>query len=956
MTSTEHAVNVSGVVVLNDDDAHSYSNAYCMRHRDENGSVVHRKESCPACQKECHPQALLEKRRPLISQQLHSLQHENNDDDDDDDDDDDVMSSLSAQMHHMQRVLLSQKDRQVQELTDKVQALQKELTDKEVQIALLQQRLLQHEKSYNKELAETEDQIASFLSSQQQEELEKATHDSLSPESPPLQNVDENPTGDVDENPTGETRVGNEEETEDDPLQLGDPTFAEDAGISLKEEPTGKAKEEDKRKAIRPSDHFTSRVLEDDELAVANVVFVCTVVRRGTAANCPQVLGQKQKRFDRNDMSADGSLIELYTVALPRLADIGDLKLQLQNVSGIPANQLKLCKLEEVPVRNDAMEGSPSKNRQKVTALRDDKEGPCLQLAKSLESSEGGNSAAAPIRIVAFENTIRPRPPLVDTIDHDNVDDNRLTDENVAARAYTPTNRRIILEQVTCYGDKSECRVFDSDPLPISKAISRTLWPLTSQEFKLGLRVDAIDHLGHWFPGSVVEIIEDDDEKSDSVSKVIVHFDNFSSKWDETYTIQSFTRGEVCPLYSHATPRMRPTEFPVYHRYLDRSTRKPFLFGHDFFIQCQSEWSTARAGAHILAQAARFLQTNTEFTSHGPVDVNEIEDDDRANSMAHPICDNAQSSISELIDLLLDSDREYVKAALGVSDDGTDLLDDTFRNPLFDPREKTELLVSKVSGLLHMLPFEVRLATIEFPCGGGKKGTIHEEIPYPFSLLQTIGNVIHAQHAIALHWREGPFDKKNNPAMYTAQSTAIGETCAGRDEEIKADIFQPGDQLFVADAAVSPNEEPAKNEKDDTTKEIIKSSDRFTPRVVEDEEPTVGLKAAASSTCGENCHRVTNQQLLDPYGGKGIYTGTVLSSIYVTLPHGSGRMVYEDDGHTYEGDWHRGHWHGWGRATFSNGDAYEGLYRDDQRHGQGKYTWRDGRKYKCAYALLCRSE
>lgn len=40
-----------------------------------------------------------------------------------------------------------------------------------------------------------------------------------------------------------------------------------------------------------------------------------------------------------------------------------------------------------------------------------------------------------------------------------------------------------------------------------------------------------------------------------------------------------------------------------------------------------------------------------------------------------------------------------------------------------------------------------------------------------------------------------------------------------------------------------------------------------------------------------------------------------------------------------------GRWHGFGTASFSNGDSYEGGYRFDQRHGKGIYKWHDGRTY-----------
>ena len=90
------------------------------------------------------------------------------------------------------------------------------------------------------------------------------------------------------------------------------------------------------------------------------------------------------------------------------------------------------------------------------------------------------------------------------------------------------------------------------------------------------------------------------------------------------YTIDHFTEGRVRPLYSHASPRVKPTEFIIHHRYTDRMTRMSNLFGQSFYVQCANEWSTARAGAQILAQASRFLKQSSEPA--GPVDVDDAQE------------------------------------------------------------------------------------------------------------------------------------------------------------------------------------------------------------------------------------------------------------------------------------------------------------------------------------------
>jgi hypothetical protein len=96
------------------------------------------------------------------------------------------------------------------------------------------------------------------------------------------------------------------------------------------------------------------------------------------------------------------------------------------------------------------------------------------------------------------------------------------------------------------------------------------------------------------------------------------------------------------------------------------------------------------------------------------------------------------------------------------------------------------------------------------------------------------------------------------------------------------------------------------------------ASDRFTPKYVSEQERAAGDndndddlpsvsdekslgQTVASSTYGDDRQKVVNQNLLDPYGDKGMYTGVVLRS--TGMPHGLGRMIYEEDGRIYEGDW-----------------------------------------------------
>ena len=123
------------------------------------------------------------------------------------------------------------------------------------------------------------------------------------------------------------------------------------------------------------------------------------------------------------------------------------------------------------------------------------------------------------------------------------------------------------------------------------------------------------------------------------------------------YSIDSFTKGRVCPLYSHATPRSKATEFVVHHRGLDKKSKKYYLFGQSFYLQCHNEWSTARAGAHILAQASRFLE-HPNYPDNGK--TMSAVDKKIADKERH----DARKVIASIIEALIKSDKKYIQSAI----------------------------------------------------------------------------------------------------------------------------------------------------------------------------------------------------------------------------------------------------------------------------------------------------
>ncbi len=162
--------------------------------------------------------------------------------------------------------------------------------------------------------------------------------------------------------------------------------------------------------------------------------------------------------------------------------------------------------------------------------------------------------------------------------------------------------------------------------------------------------------------------------------------------------------------------------------------------------------------------------------------------------------------------------------------------------------------------------------------------------------------------------------KPTTPVPEAPMANNLSQTNHTMNASVSSDRFDP---VYVA----------PKTDKEENKEQV------YSPN---DDDGSLG-QTVASSTYGDDRVKVTNKTLLDPYGDKGTYTGVVLRN--TGMPHGLGRMVYEEDRRVFEGDWRHGRWHGYGRASFSNGDSYEGQYKFDQRHGNGIYRWNDGRVY-----------
>ena len=501
---------------------------------------------------------------------------------------------------------------------------------------------------------------------------------------------------------------------------------------------------------------------------VDEVIFRCLVVRRATTLNCPNTLLQvggssKGRPKSLNQLSPPSKelIFEEYAIPTSRLADLGDLKMKLQQLSGIPAKRLRLCKKEEIET-GIGEKHSMTCLYTKVACLPD-KEGPLLRLVNHTSSDDASSPTIA--TVVAFEATLQPRPETENSLhtndrlaaetDNASTDDDTSSDTSstqTTAGDDTDADWKVIEkmgeECLNVFGDENECVTFDTNPVPLAKYVSHCLWPKEAKDFVVGLRVDAIDRRNNWYPGSVVDLVEEETEEGDeTITKVKVHFDNFSAKWDEVYAIGN---SRIRPLYSHATPRAKPTEFVVHHRSMEHKTKKFFLFGQSFYLQCHNEWSTARAGAHILAQASRFLELSHFKKSENGKKLTSVE-----RKIAEKERDEARKTIAIIIEALIQSDKRYIVAAVESGKQARQ----SGRQPHFDATTMSDDLTAKLSEVLLFLPFDVRVTTADSPLGSNG-----EEVAFPFSLVRTIGNYMNARHSIVIHWREKTSAADSNSA------------------------------------------------------------------------------------------------------------------------------------------------------------------------------------------------
>jgi len=492
-----------------------------------------------------------------------------------------------------------------------------------------------------------------------------------------------------------------------------------------------------------PMCNHTSRIFEPFNMlslpfpTVTEVLFRCMILRRATALNCSQTLGLGQNRnvLDTQLPPPSQNLIaEEYVISISRVADITELRQELSKLCGIAQNRFELYTMDE-----DTSDSANIKENMTLTHIPIDKNGPCWHFSHDYKKNATSNKTSM---MIAFELTIQSRPK--DIIQTDEKKASNIDNSNAR------TNKNLIGGILKTYGDNDECRTYDTNPSYLAGAMSKILWPKSALDITEGLRVDGIDHRSHWFPGTIVDVLKTENGSGHTAKshnmKIKVHFDNFSSKWDITYSVDDFKNGKIQPLYSHSKPKDKTLEIQVFH---SLSNDLSNLFGFPFFVHCYTEWSNTRAGAHILAQASRYLQGDPQnieiqqsMKSFMGVDT---KDADACRKIKE-----ARTVIANLIDTLIDADRRYVNAIIS---SGPNVLK---RNEVCTTISSQ--LSRKLDGLIPLLPFNIIVCETSGQQSQGKNGNPNNSPvntkPFVFSLDCTLGNEMHARQEIIICWKE----------------------------------------------------------------------------------------------------------------------------------------------------------------------------------------------------------
>jgi len=553
--------------------------------------------------------------------------------------------------------------------------------------------------------------------------------------------------------------------------------------------------------------------------SVTEVTFRITVFRRATAHNLSDVLTVEEslegnrKRANTDSGPPSKELIcEKYAIALPRLSDMGDLKLHIQNLTGIKKSRLQLVEAMMSDCPSSHSSGSPSLGMFVNNAELSDKEsctevharfekekkigGIKVRSGKNVSPNNNTEDASSELSIsselshmIAFEQSVDVISLSSVVPGHKNHTEQNDEEENEAGgpeikkgRGFFGWGKRADNKSSDCdnnddesnindtsrqnggrvtalhqafeksFYDEAEGRIYDTDMDYISKKISNRYWPTKESDFMVGLRVDGCDQRNNFFTGSVTSIFKRTEENNGN---------------DDVYNSSDEETGE-----KNGDSMVVKVHFDRFGSKWDQEyTLEDFQDGRILPLFTNTKMRAKTALVKIYNRRDTTPRDRKDGVSDDYIlfglafNLHLVREWSTARAGAHALsqiarfvkCDDAvaKAAIKDVVDILLDADRAYMRVML--SEEGM-------------TNEKSLMINSDLKkalkGKLGKMPFVMTVCAAANPTPKDEVDEdVHEgqknaeeddgvEEKYSFALNRTIGNLLNSRLVIVFHWKK----------------------------------------------------------------------------------------------------------------------------------------------------------------------------------------------------------
>ena len=265
----------------------------------------------------------------------------------------------------------------------------------------------------------------------------------------------------------------------------------------------------------------------------------------------------------------------VYGITLQQLGDVGDLKVALRRLTGIPRDRLAVTEVYEHRFHKVFDDGEP------IATFGD---------ADTIVAYEMSASQVDALRDNLDEAAVLVKPAKQDVLEESYLEGDR-TD------AGAPPKKGATAAASDDAGTDA--------PAKVVKAIG------SIEDTAVGMRCDAKDSKGVWYAGTVVEAGRDDGVEA--VARVRVHFDRFAARWDEWYSREDIAARDVLAASGAMSgDRARLVEIQVFHRRPvdgggNGTVGSKELFGLPLLVHAKSTRSCRFVHNLVVSQGMRFV-------------------------------------------------------------------------------------------------------------------------------------------------------------------------------------------------------------------------------------------------------------------------------------------------------------------------------------------------------------